>query len=230
MSEEYHYTVRSPWQWVMSSIATDQMTEVEQTADLPLAKKIAENGASVDTKDPTEIPRPLGAMRAQSSAARRQRRAKERRAIIPSTLRIEKTNTTTGEIEMVVHGTSSALDSLEDKDELVRTIQRCRCENLNLSPPSVLINWDVSHDECKRVLGDSLPVLAGNKNEVKYAVLKEPMGSRGEGIFFVKDAEEIHEIITKHRKNAQEEPGFLDKLIDAKGRIPSWGKSFDVLW
>ena len=111
---------------------------------------------------------------------------------------------------MAVHGTSSALDSLEDKDELVRTIQRCRCEHLKLSPPSVLINWDVSKDECKRVLGDSLPVLPGNTSS--YAVLKEPMGSRGEGVFFVKDAEEIHKIVTEHRQRAQKEPGFMGLL------------------
>jgi len=85
----------------------------------------------------------------------------------------------------------------------------------------VLINWDVSEDECKRVLGESLPVLPENTDSV-YAVLKEPMGSRGEGVFFVKDAEEIHKIITEHRQRAQKEPGFLDQLIAAKGRIPSW--------
>lgn len=224
MSEEYTYSVRSPWQWVMSEIATDKMKEVGQTSELPLAKKIAANGSGEGDAD-AEIAKPAPPMRANSTA-RRQRRAKERRAVIPSTLRIEKTNPETGDIVMAVHGTSAALDSLEDKDELVRTIQRCRCENVNLSPPSVLINWDVSKDECKRVLGDSLPVLPGNENEVAYAVLKEPMGSRGEGIFFVKDAEEIHEIITKHRQMAQQEPGFLDRLIAAKGRIPSWGKYY----
>lgn len=208
----------------MSEIATDQMTEVEQPSELPFAKKLAEDGAAAAAAHlAPEIPKSAGALRANSSS-RRQRRAKERRAIIPSTLRIEKVNPATGEIEMVVHGTSSALDSLEDKDELVRTIQRCRCENLNLSPPSVLINWDVSKDECKRVLGESLPVLPTNKDDLIYAVLKEPMGSRGEGIFFVKDAEEIHETISKHRQMAQQEPGFLDRLIEAKGRIPSWGK------
>ena len=54
------------------------------------------------------------------------------------------------------------------------------------------------------------------------AVLKEPMGSRGTGVFFVKDADEIHAIIEEHRQRAVSEQGFLDDLIAQKGRIPSW--------
>lgn len=211
---QYYYTVRSPWQWVLTSIATDAMKEIEKSADLPSAKIIAQNGANGGQEDEGLPPS------RSASQRRRQRQAKERRAGIPATLRLEKLNGKTGAIEMAVHGSSAALDSLEDKDELVRAIQRCRCEHLNLSPPSVLITWDASKDEVKRVLGDSLPALPGHFG--KYAVLKEPMGSRGEGIFFVKDAEEIHKIVTEHRKRAQKEPGFLDKLISAKGRIPSW--------
>lgn len=218
---KYMYTVRSPWQWVLSAIATNAMTEVEKTADLPSAKIAAQqqNGAESENEESNMPIR-------SASTRRRQRLFKERRAGVPSTLRLEKLNADTGAIEIAVHGTSAAFDSLEDKDELVRTIQRCRCEHLKLSPPAVLINWDVSKDECKRVLGDSLPVLPGNTGS--YAVLKEPMGSRGEGVFFVKDAEEIHRIITEHRLRAQQEPGFLDQLIAAKGRIPSWGKWYLV--
>lgn len=213
---KYLYTVRDPWQWVLSAVATDTMEEVEKSADLPSAKIVAQNGAANGAQSDQQDQPPIRS----ASARRRQRLAKERRAIVPSTLRLEKLNAQTGAIEIAVHGTSSALDSLEDKDELVRTIQRCRCEHLNLSPPAVLINWDVSKDECKRVLGDSLPTLPGNSGN--FAVLKDPLGSRGEGVFFVKDAEEIHKIITEHRQSAQKDPGVLDKLISAKGRIPSW--------
>ncbi len=56
----------------------------------------------------------------------------------------------------------------------------------------------------------------------RIAVLKEPMGSRGTGVFFVKDADEIHKIIEEHRQRAVSEQGFLDNLIAQKGRIPSW--------
>jgi len=226
MSFNYQYTVREPWQWVVSAIATDEMKELEKLADLPSSKKIAESsGGTNETQqqDGAAGQPGAGALRSTSSRRRRDRMIKDRRAGAPSTLRLEKINNATGEIEMAIHGTSCSLDSLEDKDELVRTIQRCRCEHLNLSPPSKLISWDVSKDECERVLGDSLPVLPQNAKS-PYAVLKEPMGSRGEGVFFVKDAEEIHTIIAEHRQRAQKEPGFLDKLIEAKGRIPSWGK------
>jgi hypothetical protein len=48
------------------------------------------------------------------------------------------------------------------------------------------------------------------------------MGSRGTGVFFVRDSDEIHAIIEKNRKEATSEEGFLDKLIAEKGRIPSW--------
>lgn len=222
----YEYTVKPPWQWVMSAIATATMTEKEKSADLPSAKKIAEEGAAAaaasgQATPPVPAAAPIN-FRA-SSTRRRQRRENQRRAQVPAMLRLEKLNASTGDIEIAVHGSSTALDSLDDKDELVRTIQRCRCEQLGISPPSVLINWDVSEEECKRVLGDALPALPGNENS-GFAVLKEPMGSRGEGVFFVKDAEEIHKIITEHRQRAQKEPGFLDQLIAAKGRIPSWGK------
>lgn len=216
---EYHYTVRSPWQWVMSAIATESMGEVEKSTDMPSAKAAAASNGGRGSPSGSQAELDAGPP-LRASSRRRQRLAKERRAGIPSTLSLEKTNARTGAIEMAVHGTSSALDSLEDKDELVRTIQRCRCEHLNLSPPSVLIGWDVSKDECKRVLGMSLPVLPG-QNSV-YAVLKEPTGSKGEGVFFVKDAEEIHNIIAEHRQRAQKEPGMLDAVISAKGRIPSW--------
>ena len=76
------------------------------------------------------------------------------------------------------------------------------------------------------MVGDSLPCLK-EENQIdstskRIAVLKEPMGSRGTGVFFVRDADEIHSIIDEHRQRAVSENGFLDNLIDKKGRIPSW--------
>jgi hypothetical protein len=100
------------------------------------------------------------------------------------------------------------------------------------------------------LVGDSLPSLLGERKDQRgqdqrggrsssrsptrtptpapvdpstcIAVLKEPMGSRGTGVFFVRDSDEIHAIIEKNRKEATSEEGFLDKLIAEKGRIPSW--------
>jgi carbamoylphosphate synthase large subunit len=95
---------------------------------------------------------------------------------------------------------------------------------LELSPPSVLINWDASAQECKNLVGQNMPTLLCNKSTMsRIGVLKEPMGKGGAGVFFVQSAEEIHELMDRNRKRVAEEPGLLDELIAEKGRIPSWG-------
>jgi hypothetical protein len=206
-----HYVVRHPWQWIMTSIRNDNMVEVTSVADLPSQLKAA-------NEDP--------ALQEATPKTRRQRRATQRNRKIPSTLKIEVCDAN-GDVLFAAHGSSAALDGLEDKDELVRTMSRCRCEDKQISPPSILINWDCTQDECSNLLGKELPSLAGNALETKFAVLKEPMGSQGKGIFFVRTAEEIHKIVEEQQQRALKEPGFLDDLIAAKGRIPSWGKSYN---
>jgi hypothetical protein len=213
---QVHYVVRHPWQWVMENTANSHMTEVNTPAQLPssieAAKQLVENDSSEMTPQTPSTP------------ATRRRRQKRSKASFPATLKIEISDPNTGSVDYAVHGTSSALDGLEDKDELFRTMQRCRCDHLFLSPPSVLINWDVSLEECTNVVGKDLPKLDENSDDEVYAVLKEPMGSQGKGIYFVKNIDEIHAIINEHRKRAKAEPDFLDNLIAVKGRIPSWGK------
>jgi hypothetical protein len=187
----------------MLSIRHDRMTEHATPADLPTARATA-------------------ATPQMTPSSRGRRRGKT--APLASTLKIEICDATGDTVFVAAHGTSSALDGLEDKDELVRTMQRCRCEEKHLSPPSILINWDATHEECLKIVGDTLPVVEGNMLEDKVAVLKEPMGSQGKGIFFVRTAEDIHKIVSEQRQRAHDEPGFLDTLIARKGRIPSWGK------
>ena len=198
-----HYFVRHPWQWVMKAVASNTMKEAVNADELPSARFLLNTPAI-------------------TPATRRRREVRKFKG--PSTLKIEISDSLSGELLFAIHGSSNALDGLEDKDELVRTLQRCRCEHLNLSPPSVLLNWDVTHEECINVIGNSFPVLAENNSDKKYGVLKEPMGSQGKGIYFVLDSEEIHKIIEEQRQRAQNENGFLDNLIAMKGRIPSWGK------
>lgn len=205
LAKRVTYFVRSPWQWIMQQIAVEGMTEVVNLSDLP------------SEKEPKQASAVTPATRRRRNASKKFKGA--------ATLKLEIVNPETGLVDFAVHGTSSALDGLEDKDELVRTLQRCRCDHLNISPPSVLISWDVTHEECLNVVGKALPTLEQNKSPKKYAVLKEPMGSQGKGIYFVEEAEEIHKIIDEHRQRALIEPDFLDNLIEAKGRIPSWGKS-----
>jgi hypothetical protein len=203
-----HYFVRHPWQWVMREIATPTMIEAVLTTDLP------------STNLPDEA-----AVTQTPSSKRQNYRKGPRRTRGPSTLKIEIVDPETREMLYAVHGSSAALDGLEDKDELVRTLQRCRCEKLNLCPPSVLLGWDVTRDECLNVIGSALPVVEENKSTNRYAVLKEPMGSQGKGIYFVSTSDEIHKIIDEHRQRAQQETDLLNELILVKGRIPSWGTS-----
>ncbi|GAX22129.1 hypothetical protein FisN_6Hh378 [Fistulifera solaris] len=208
-SEDFQtlYCVREPWAWVMSYLKHSKMEELEKPADLP-TNVAAAKAAGVEPA-------------AYTPKTRRRRQHQHKQKVI-STLKIEICSRSRDEVILAVHGNSSALDGLEDKDELVRTMQRCRCEDKHLSPPSTLINWDVTHEECLNVVGDKMPVLEENHDKDIFVVLKEPMGSQGDGIFFVKTAEEIHEIISAHRQRAQEEENFLDKLIEEKNRIPSW--------
>lgn len=195
----------------MNAIAVPGMTQANTPGELPSEKLPKIHQPSEDT--------------AATPATRRRRNA-AKKFKGPATLKIEITNPRTGNLEFAVHGTSSALDGMEDKDELVRTLQRCRCDNLNLSPPAVLISWDVTSEECHNVVGSILPMLTENADDKKYAVLKEPMGSQGLGIYFVSSSDEIYKVIDEHRVRAMNEPDFLDNLIAVKGRIPSWGKLF----
>ena len=207
LAKQVTFFVFSPWQWLMQLLAVDGMTEVADPMDLPSEKE----------------PKAISA----ATPATRRRRIATKKFKGPATLKLEIVNPDSGLVDFAVHGTSVALDGLEDKDELMRTLQRCRCDSLNISPPSVLISWDVTHEECLNVVGQELPKLEQNKSLTTYAVLKEPMGSQGKGIYFVKEAEAIHKIIDEHRQRALTEPDYLDKLIEVKGRIPSWGEFID---
>lgn len=210
-----HFLVRHPWQWVMSEISKEWMIEQQSTSELPSsvqARRASQNGLSTAELTPST--------RRRRSAGRSGRP----KGATPSTLKIELCDPSDNTIIFAAHGSSTAFDGLEDKDELVRTVKRCRCDHLNFTPPSVLISWDVSKDECRNVVGKDLPVLAENTSDKKVAVLKEPMGSQGKGIYFVSTEEDIHDIINDHHQRALKEPQLLDGLIEAKGRIPSWGE------
>lgn len=202
-------TVLDTWQWLLEAALKDgpSLIIVDNVTELPTAG-LLESEAS-----PPPTP------------SSRRRKKKNPNAC---SLRVE-VKSPDGNVFRAAHGNSEAFDGLEDKDEFVRTLQRCRCEHLELSPPSRLVNWDVTKEECKNVVGSEMPKLLSNDGGEVYAVLKEPMGSRGIGIFFVKNAEEIHEIIDQHKKEAMAKPNFLDDLIANKGRIPSWGKSWGHL-
>lgn len=201
--------VAEQWQWLLQGALKEStgFLIAGDVSGLPTAALVGESQGDA----------------APTAATPSRRRRKKLASACP--LRIEVIDEE-GRLICASHASSEAFDGLEDKDEMFRTLQRCRCDHLELSPPSRLINWDVTKDECHNVVGEKMPTLAGNTGTKEtVAVLKEPMGSQGQGIYFVRNAQEIHEIIDEHKKEAMARPNFLDELIASKGRIPSWGKS-----
>jgi hypothetical protein len=234
---EFHFCVRHPWQWVMEQVQTSAMTEVSSASKLPSAQQALQQqqAASASAAGSASV--------SQSPVPRRRRQvAKKSKNQLPATFRMEVVDKATQRVLVAWHGTSSAFDGLEDKDALVRTIQRCRAEDFHLSPPSVLLNWDVSLEECRNVIGPSLPALTTTASSTAdgtttttsptsppFAVLKEPMGSQGQGIYFVRTVDEIHAIVDEQHQRARAQPDVLDSLIAAKNRIPSWGTFHGVV-
>lgn len=189
------YTVRSPWEWVLEQVESD----------VPMKR-------CVNSKEMAS------AMLAPTPNTRR--KLNQKKGPQPCTLRLDVVDQG-GRLIEAHHGTSSALNGLEDKDELVRTFQRCRAVDFGITPPSTLIRWDATLQECQNVI-KNLPTLETN-SEHTIAVLKEPIGSRGEGIYFVSSVQEIFDILEKNRKQAVKEgEDFLDTIMEQKGRIPSW--------
>lgn len=139
-------TVREPWNWVMEDVCTRNsgglsiITRVDTKEDLPSGKL-----ASVATLAAASHP--------NTSRTGRRRNQKNNTATIDKncTLRVEIiSNANTHQDKSrpwtlkAFHCTSQAFDGVDDKDELARTLRRCRCEDLEISPPSQLINWDVT--------------------------------------------------------------------------------------
>jgi hypothetical protein len=207
------------------------MVEALLISELPSSQ--IELDASTSSPEPAAAP-PSSSSSSSSHHRRRGGSTLPKLRNHPCTLRVEITDNSESPLRIAVHGTSAAFDGLEDKDELVRTIQRCRCEELNISPTSILIKWDVTKDECNNVVGSRLPSLhdhednsLNNNNnsgtEPDIAVLKAPLGSRGEGIYFVGSIDEMYEIIEANRDKTYEAgQDFLENIIETKGRIPSW--------
>lgn len=143
---------------------------------------------------------------------------------------VENLETQSCRIKKVVIGTSACLEGLSDKDLFASTMMK---HNANFSiPPTLLIDWDVSEEDCRNI---QFPICDGgktanNEQEEIVAVLKTPLGSRGEGVFFVSTHEEIVDRVQdNYRRAVAEKNGtFLKDLLASKGRIPSWTLSGEI--
>lgn len=133
-------------------------------------------------------------------------------------------------VRRAVHGTGFAFRRLADKDDLVRALARRGRERF-APTPSALVPWDAVDDdgewrdgEREKVV-EAFPFLDENEHDESrsFAVLKAPLGSRGEGIHFVSRVDEVRDVVRTHRERALAEGGdFLDGLRRTKGRIPDW--------
>ena len=207
---EFHYFVRNPWQWVFRK-AWDEYLQVptnsqvlEQTCrrNLPCTKIILGAG---NAKPPTN--KRLGPLRPCTL-----------RVEVVQPIRMHSTGCNRVEYSLLymAQGTSFALDCVSDKDDLVRTLQTCNCDYL--APPSLLIDWDVTEEFLKKEI--RLPGLQVDLAQV--AVLKTPLGSGGDGVYFVSSIEEIAVLVKENYNRAVKERGFLESIQLSLGRIPSW--------
>jgi hypothetical protein len=103
-------------------------------------------------------------------------------------------------------GNCKALAGLCDKDILVSTLESCTDDTSRFIPPSFLIPYDAT----------SLPEMPSFP-----AVLKMPLGSCGEGVFFVSSIAEVQEIVANNYQRAVAEKGLLQSLLSINGYIPS---------
>jgi len=219
------YTINGPWQWVMERVGDESKSSIGYAME--------ERTHRSDLPSTTLLPPRTTAV---ATPSRRSRANKKKTRTSTMSLDVISTTTTTtkngdnkaGEGDGVVlksshHGISAALDGLEDKDELVRTLQRCRIDHLGYAPPSQLIRWDITLSECQKMITE-LPLLqtqdTNTDNSTSFAVLKEPLSSQGKGIHFVSSTQEIYSIMENHRKNSSSD--YLDEVIETKGRIPCW--------
>lgn len=155
----------------------------------------------------------------------------------PSTLRAEISeiigDNTSIRVKMVVLGSSAALEGLSDKDEFVRTLMSNGAEYS--IPPSILIDWDATEETISKI---TFPVCDISKdNSAKkntdsaiVSVLKTPLGSRGEGVFFVSTHEEIVLKVKSNYERAIAEGNgkFIKDIKESKGRIPAWVLSGEI--
>lgn len=80
-------------------------------------------------------------------------------------------------------------------------------------PPTTLISFDCSEEA-------SIPDISSSSTP---ALLKAPLGSGGDSLYFVTSKADVLSIIQAHRAKAERTPGFLDGLrSDYGGSVPSW--------
>ncbi|GMI15564.1 hypothetical protein TrLO_g1358 [Triparma laevis f. longispina] len=108
-------------------------------------------------------------------------------------------------------GDSDVFESLEDKDEFVTCVNEAVATQFIAH--STLIDFDFHCHETKAASFE-LPSVP--------AVLKTPLGSCGDGVYFVWNVSEVIEKIKDNYERAIGEKDFIESIQKTKGRIPRW--------
>jgi hypothetical protein len=111
----------------------------------------------------------------------------------------------------LVLGDSLVLEGLEDKDVFVTTMSKYSSDKI---PPSTLLPYDMHLSDEKKKAALVLPSTP--------AVLKQPLGCCGHGVFFVSTVDEVLSKVKGNYARAQAEKGFMELIVRTKKRIPEW--------
>jgi len=223
LSKSIRYVVRSPWQWVMDELIKETTTTTTKTTTTEKKTK-DDKSISISIIPMTRVSSRQELPSSQLPDPPSSKSKKLRDAHLCLDL-LQHEGDKTLRLVQSHHGISAALDGLEDKDELVRTFQRCRIDHLEYAPPSILLRWDTTLQECQNIIvNGTLPTLNSTTTEeiptTVFAVLKEPLSKKGEGIHFVRNVQEIHTVLEQHRQTKGDD--FLTEVMEQKGRIPMW--------
>lgn len=104
--------------------------------------------------------------------------------------------------------TSPAFESLDAKDSLYQAFSSVQVADV--MPHTKLLPWNCESEE---QIGE-LPT--------SPALLKAPLGSAGDCLYFVNSAMDILTVIKNHKARAEAVPNFLEGLIEKYGAVPSW--------
>ena len=108
----------------------------------------------------------------------------------------------------LVLGDSLLLEGLEDKDVFAYTMNKYAMDKI---PYTLLLPYDAHLNAKEQVKLPSTP-----------AVLKQPLGCCGEGVFFVYSTEDVLKKVAEDYERATKEKGFLEEIMRSKQRIPMW--------
>ena len=101
--------------------------------------------------------------------------------------------------------TSPLFEEIDAKDQLYAIFNEYR----SAMPPTLLLPWDLSDESL--IEWNDYP-----------ALLKAPLGSGGNSLYFVNSPKDVISIVKSHAHQAASIPQFLDSLRMQYHRIPSW--------